>query len=82
MNATWLETFRSNLAHLRLSLGGRLTLGIGALIALAGTSLFLGLYRIQERQISQQIDAQAEALLSEMLVVRQWVAEYGGAWTT
>jgi two-component system nitrate/nitrite sensor histidine kinase NarX len=75
---------RKTLASLgpRLSLGGRLTLSIGALIALAGLALFLGLYRVQERQILDQIDAQAGALLSEMLVVRQWVAEYGGVWTT
>jgi len=52
------------------------------MIGLTSLVLFLGLYRLQERQALHQIDAQAKALLSEMLVIRQWVAEYGGVWTT
>ncbi len=66
----------------RLSLGSRFTLSIGGVIGLTSLVLFLGLYRLQEHQALHQIETQAEALLTEMLVIREWVAEYGGVWTT
>jgi len=66
----------------RFSLGTRLTLSIGLVIGLVSLLLFLGLYRLQERQALRQVETQAQALLTEMLVIREWVAEYGGVWTT
>lgn len=66
----------------RLNLGARLTLSIGGGIILASLALFTWLYHLQERQALRQVETQAEALLTEMLIVRDWVAEYGDVWTT
>jgi two-component system, NarL family, nitrate/nitrite sensor histidine kinase NarX len=66
----------------RLNLGARLTLSIGGGIIVASLALFTWLYHLQERQALQQVETQADALLTEMLIVRDWVAEYGDVWTT
>jgi len=66
----------------RSSIGTRLTLSIGLLIAVTSIFLFVGIYRNEEKQSLQQVNSQAEALLSEMLVAREWVSSYNGVWTT
>ncbi len=66
----------------RLSLGTRLTLSIGLIITVTSFILFVGIYRLEEQQATQQINTQAQALLTEMIVLREWVAHYGGIWTT
>ncbi|MBE9523454.1 MAG: DUF3365 domain-containing protein [Chloroflexi bacterium] len=66
----------------RLSLGTRLTLSIGLIITVTSFILFVGIYRLEEQQATQQINTQAQALLTEMIVLREWVAHYGGVWTT
>jgi two-component system nitrate/nitrite sensor histidine kinase NarX len=63
-------------------LGSRLTLSIGLVIGLTSLALFLGIYRLQEQQVMSHLDTQARALLTEMVVLREWVAGYGGVWTT
>lgn len=65
-----------------LNLGARLTLGIGGGIILASLALFTWLYHLQARHALRQVETQADALLTEMLIVRDWVAEYGDVWTT
>src|SRR5690606_28350825 len=65
-----------------LNLGARLTLSIGGSIILVSLALFTWLYHLQEEQAMRQIETQADALLTEMLIVRDWVAEYGDVWTT
>lgn len=67
---------------LPLNLGARLTLSIGSGIILASLALFTWLYHLQEDLALRQVETQAEALLTEMLIVRDWVAEYGDVWTT
>ena len=66
----------------QLNLGARLTLSIGSGIILASLALFTWLHQLQEAQALHQVETQAEALLTEMLIVRDWVAEYGDVWTT
>ncbi|MBI5714393.1 MAG: DUF3365 domain-containing protein [Chloroflexi bacterium] len=66
----------------RLSLGARFTLSIGIVILMASVLVFAMIYRVQEEQAMAQLDAQAKALLSQMVTTRQWVADYGGIWTT
>jgi two-component system nitrate/nitrite sensor histidine kinase NarX len=66
----------------RPSLGARFTLSIGLVILAASALVFAGVYRLQEEQALAQLDTQAKALLSQMVVLRQWVADYGGVWTT
>lgn len=65
-----------------LNLGARLTLSIGSSIILVSLALFTWLYHLQEKQAMHQIETQADALLTEMLIVRDWVSEYGDVWTT
>lgn len=66
----------------RLNLGARLTLSIGGGIILVSLALFTWLYHLQEKQALQQVETQADALLTEMMIVRDWVATYGDVWTT
>lgn len=65
-----------------LNLGARLTLAIGGSIILASLTLFTWLYQLQEKQALQQIETEADALLTEMLIIRDWVSTYGDVWTT
>jgi nitrate/nitrite-specific signal transduction histidine kinase len=65
-----------------LNLGARLTLSIGGSVLLVSIALFAWLYHLQEAQAMRQVETQAQALLSEMIVVRDWVSEYGDVWTT
>jgi len=65
----------------RLNLGARFTLSIGLVILAASALVFASVYRLQEEQTLAHLDTQARALLTQMVVLRQWVAEYGGVWT-
>ncbi len=65
----------------RLNLGVRFTLSIGLVILVTSAVVFAIVYRLQEEQTLAQVNAQARALLSQMIVTRQWVADYGGVWT-
>jgi hypothetical protein len=65
-----------------LSLGTRLTLSIGLIITITSLILFIGIYRLEEQQAIQQINTEAQALLTEMIVLREWVSSYNGVWTT
>ncbi len=65
-----------------LNLGTRITLRLGMILGIASLVLFGLLYRLQVRQMHEQVHTQAEALLTNMLTVREWVASYGGVWTT
>lgn len=71
-----------NTMPLGSSLGTRLTLSIGLVIAVTSIFLFVGIYRLEEQRAIQQIDTQAQALLTEMVVLREWVSQYQGIWTT
>jgi two-component system nitrate/nitrite sensor histidine kinase NarX len=66
---------------MNFNLGARLTLAIGVVILATSALVFTGIYRMQEEQALAQINSQAQALLSQMVVTRQWVADYGGVWT-
>lgn len=66
----------------RLNLGTRLTLSIGLIITVTSLILFIGIYRLEEQQAIQQINTEAQALLTEMVVLREWVSSYNGVWTT
>lgn len=66
----------------RFNLGVRLTLSIGGTIILVSVALFAWLYHLQETQAMNQVETQARALLTEMMIVRDWVSEYGDVWTT
>lgn len=70
------------LKPLNINLGARLTLSIGASIVLVSIGLFIWLYQLQEKQAMEQVEVQASALLTEMMIIRDWVAEYGDVWTT
>ena len=63
------------------SIGMRLTLGIGAVVTLTIVLLFIAIYQNEKEQHLNQIHAQADALLSEMILTRNWVASYNGIWT-
>ena len=63
------------------SIGVRLTLWIGAVVTLTIILLFVAIYQNEKEQHLSQINAQAEALLSEMALTRNWVASYNGVWT-
>ena len=63
------------------SIGVRLTLGIGAVVTLTIVLLFIAIYQNEKEQHANQIHAQADALLSEMILTRNWVASYEGVWT-
>ncbi len=64
------------------SLGARITLRLGMVLGLTSLLLFGLIYRLQVRQMHAQIHTQAHALLTNMLTVREWIASYGGVWTT
>jgi two-component system nitrate/nitrite sensor histidine kinase NarX len=66
----------------RSSIGTRLTFSIGLIITVTSLFLFVGIYKREEKQRIQQINTQAQALLTEMIVSREWVSSYGGVWTT
>jgi len=66
----------------RLNLGARFTLSIGLVVILTSLLVFINIYRLQERQAIGHLETQAKALLTEMVVLREWVAGYGGVWTT
>ena len=66
----------------RLNLGSRLTLCIGLVIGITSLAFFVGIYRLQEQQAQSQLETQAHALLTEMVGLREWIAAYGGVWTT
>ncbi len=66
----------------KLNLGARLTLSIGGIMLISSMAIFTWLYRLQEAQAMRQVETEAEAILSEMMVVRDWVSEYGDVWTT
>ncbi|HEY83519.1 MAG TPA: DUF3365 domain-containing protein [Chloroflexi bacterium] len=68
-------------SRLRLNLGERLALSIGVIIGLTSLVLFLWLSHRQETQALRMVEAQAQALLTDMLVTREWVSSYGGVWT-
>ena len=76
------KTSFKELLHSRSSIGMRLTLSIGFIISITVFILFYSIYRNEERQHKEQIHAQAEALLSEMTLTREWIASYNGVWTT
>ncbi len=63
------------------SIGMRLTLSIGVIITLTIIFLFISIYQNEKEQHLNQIHTQAEALLSEMTVAREWVSSYNGVWT-
>lgn len=63
------------------SIGVRLTLGVGLLITSTIVLLFIAIYQSEKEQHLNQIHAQADALLSEMALIRNWVASYNGVWT-
>ncbi len=65
----------------RSSIGMRLTLSIGLIITLTIILLFISIYQNEKEQHLKQIHTQAEALLSEMAVAREWVSSYNGVWT-
>jgi len=71
-----------NISASRSSIGMRLTLSIGLIISLTIFFLSLSIYRNEEKQHLQQIHSQAEALLSEMTLTREWISSYNGIWTT
>jgi len=73
---------KRNILPLVNSLGARLTLSIGVVITITSVFLFVGIYRLEEQRAIQQIDTQAQALLTEMVVLREWVSQYKGVWTT
>ncbi len=77
------KNLRKNKARsrLRLNLGERLALSIGIIIGLTSLALFLWLSQRQETQALRMVEAQAQALLTDMLVTREWVSSYGGVWT-
>ena len=66
----------------RSSIGMRLTLSIGLIISVTIFILFYSIYRTTEKEHLQQVHSQAEALLSEMTLIREWVSSYHGIWTT
>lgn len=74
-----MKVFREKL---RSNLGVRLTLSIGLVIAVTSVLLFFGIYRLEKQQAMQHIHTEAQALLTEMIVLREWVAHYKGVWTT
>ncbi len=74
--------FVKNFFTLRSSIGMRLTLSIGLIISVTIFILFYSIYLNGEKQHLQQIHSQAEALLSEMTLTREWISSYNGVWTT
>ncbi len=68
--------------HPRLNLGSRLTLSIGLVIGITSLAFFLGIYRLQEQQAQSHLETQSHALLTEMVGLREWIAVYGGIWTS
>lgn len=68
--------------HWPTNLGARITLRLGMILGLTSLILFGIIYHMQVRQMRDQIHTQAQALLTNMLTVREWVASYGGVWTT
>jgi hypothetical protein len=58
----------------RLNLGSRLTLSIGLVIGITSLAFFVGIYRLQEQQARNQLEIQAQALLTEMVGLREWIA--------
>ncbi len=65
----------------RSSIGMRLTLSIGLIISVVIFILFYSIYLNTKKQHLQQIHSQAEALLSEMTLIREWISSYNGVWT-
>ncbi|MCP4139828.1 MAG: DUF3365 domain-containing protein [Chloroflexi bacterium] len=75
------KTSLKKLLASRSRIGVRLTLSMGVIISITVFILFYSIYKNEEKQHAEQIHAQAEALLSEMTLTREWIASYNGVWT-
>lgn len=71
----------SSSSAIRTSIGTRLTLSVGLIVSITIFVLFLSIYNNEKEQHIQQLHTQAEALLSEMTLLREWISSYHGVWT-
>lgn len=69
------------LTRLQLNLGARITLSISLAVGVVSLVIFFWIYAMQERQVMRQVETEAQSLLTSMVLMREWVANYGGIWT-
>ena len=68
-------------SNFRLNLGARITLSIGLVVGLVSLIVFFLIYYIQQRQVMEQVETEAKSLLTSMMLMHEWVANYDGVWT-
>ncbi len=63
------------------TLGARITLSIGLVIGLVSLAVFIAIYSLQQQQVMGRVETEAKSVLTSMVLVREWAANYGGVWT-
>ncbi len=71
----------SFMTRLQSDLGARITLSISLAVGVVSMVIFFWIYAMQERQVMRQVETEAQSLLTSMVLMREWVANYGGVWT-
>ena len=64
-----------------LHLGTRIALSINLAVVFVSLVIFFWIYALQQRQVLGLVEAEAQSLLNSMVLMRKWVADYGGVWT-
>lgn len=67
--------------HLEPTLGTRITLSIGLVVGLVSLVVFISIYSLQQQQVMGRVETEAKSVLTAMVLVREWAANYGGVWT-
>ncbi|MBI5253502.1 MAG: DUF3365 domain-containing protein, partial [Euryarchaeota archaeon] len=67
-------------ANLRLKLGTKFMLALGLVVAIAMSSIFFWMYEQNKEHIFREVDKQAKIAAGQIVITRQWIAEYGGVY--
>ena len=65
----------------KLTLGTRITLSIGLVVGLVSLAVFITIYSLQQQQVMSRVETEAKSVLTSMVLIREWAADYGGVWT-
>ncbi len=71
---------RKTSSGLHLNLGARIILSISLAVSVVSIVIFFWIYAMQQRQVMGQVETEAKSLITSMVLMREWVANYGGVW--
>ncbi|MBF0558134.1 MAG: DUF3365 domain-containing protein [Nitrospirae bacterium] len=64
--------------NFRFNLRAKFILMLGCIVAISLSMMFIWLFRLSKENLIVQVDAQARALLQQIVLTRQWIADQGG----